>query len=202
VSIVRELGIYAGMLVIGAGIVGVSVAVGTHADQRAKQAVSVAPAPAGPDSLPAYSTLEEAGTRAIARAYQCSHVYECGGVIAQRPDGKYVVGPVRSDYSGDSVEIAYGVPMGYKLAADYHIHPCLPQSHHVAYFSPADTSNNIARHLIGFMGDLCTGKVHEFDPLTMKPDTDTLEDGLYLTQGKIVGQISVDGTKQEPNTGL
>src|SRR5580658_3157082 len=61
---------------------------------------------------PSYDTLEEAAVHGAQRLYECSHVYECGGSIAQRPDGKFVVGPVRTDYSGDSVAISHGVPMG------------------------------------------------------------------------------------------
>jgi hypothetical protein len=154
------------------------------------------------DDLPAYDSLAEAGVAAIARDYKCSHVYECGGVIAQRPDGKFVVGPVRSDAAGDSVSLHYIVPSGWKLVADQHTHPCLPDSHHVNYFSPADVSNNLSGAIPGFMGDLCTGKVHFYDPATMSPNDEKTEDGFHLTQGKIVGQITVDGKSQEPDVGL
>lgn len=156
------------------------------------------------DDLPAYDTLEEAGVHAIARAYQCSHAYECGGPIAQRPDGKFVVGPVYSSYLGDSLEMHHGVPPGWKLVADYHTHPCLPQHHDVPYFSPQDLEGYLSERLPGFMGDLCTGNVHEFVPGKDAPDNEEPpnDPGVHLTQGRIVGHIAVDGIDQEPNTGM
>ncbi len=155
-------------------------------------------------ALPAYDTLEEAGVHAIERAYRCSHVYECGGPIAQRPDGKYVVGPVHSSYAGDSLDMHHGVPLGWKLAADYHTHPCLPQHHDVPYFSPQDLEGYLSEHLPGFMGDLCTGNVHLFVPGKDAPDNEQppKDPDVHLTQGRIVGQLKVDGVDQEPNTGI
>src|ERR1700674_4119454 len=91
------------------------------------------------NGLTGYDALEEAGVHGIERAYQCSHAYECSGSIALRPsDGKYVVGPVRSDYAGDSVQVNHSVPPGWKLVADFHTHPCNADSHDVGYFSPQD----------------------------------------------------------------
>ena len=154
------------------------------------------------DLLPSYATLEEAALNAIKRDYQCSQAYECGGVIAQRPDGRFVVGPVSSNYRGDEVQSNLGVPIGWKLVAHHHTHPCLPDSHHTNYFSPEDTSGVISQHLLEFMGDLCTGQVHEFDYKTMKPDEEKTEDGYYLTQGRIIGTVPVSGKSMEPDTGL
>jgi hypothetical protein len=154
--------------------------------------------------LPAYDTLEEAGVHAIARAYKCSHVYECGGAIAQRPDGKFVVGPVYSSYEGDSLEIHHRVPPDWTLVADFHTHPCLPQHHDVPYFSPPDLISAISSHVIAFMGDTCTGNVHMFVPGKDAPDNEQPpnDPGVYLTQGRIVGHITVDGIDVEPNTGM
>lgn len=155
------------------------------------------------DQLPAYDTLEEAGVRAIERAYRCSHYYECSGVIVQRDsDGKFVVGPVRSDYSGDSVGISTRVPPGGKLVADFHTHPCLPVSHDIAVFSPNDVASQTKLGIVGFMGELCTGKVHRFIPgksplSTLSDDHDTT-----VSAGDIVGQIAVDGKSLEPATGM
>lgn len=155
------------------------------------------------DKLPAYDTLEEAAVHAEERAYKCSRVYECGGAIAVRPDGKYVVGPVQTSYHGDQVDLSHSVPAKWKLAGDYHTHPCLPDSHLPGYFSPQDAMNNTFLRVPGFIADLCTGKVHEFDPATMKSDAEYIESaGGYMTQGKIVGQIVVDGKSLEANTGL
>lgn len=168
---------------------------------QSKQAVIVPAKHLASDDLPAYDTLEEAAVHAEARAYVCSHYYECGGTIAQRPDGRYVVGPVSSDYHGDDMMIHHGVPAGWKLVADFHTHPCLPDSHLPGYFSPQDTMENIAKRITGFVLDQCTGKVHEFDPLTMKPDAEQVE-GYYLTAGRVIGQIPVVGTSIEPSMGL
>jgi hypothetical protein len=154
--------------------------------------------------LPAYDTIEEAGVHGAQRAYQCSQAYECGGPIAQRPDGKYVVGPIHSDYDGASVTINHGVPRGWKLVGDYHSHPCNAESHEVAYFSPSDLGGNTFMHIIGFMVDLCTGQVHEFDPSRDQPDNEepATSPGIHITQGRIIGHIVVSGISQEPNTGL
>lgn len=156
------------------------------------------------DKLPGYPTLEEAGVHAIERAYKCSHVYECGGMIAQRQSDKlYVVGPVSSSMAGDHTHINNNVPIGYKPIADYHTHPCLPDSHVVPYFSDSDLAGNLFEHTIGIMGDLCTGKVHLFDPATMKPDQEKPEGtDVYVTQGRIIGQIQVEGVSVEPKQGM
>lgn len=155
------------------------------------------------ESLQGYDTIEQAGIAAIERAYRCSHVYECGGVIAKREsDGKYVIGPVDSTYSGDSVHFRSGSPLGSHVVANYHTHPCHMTSHFDEYFSPEDLMGDIAGRLIGIMGELCTGRVHEFNPAIMRPDVDEVEPGTFLTQGLIIGQIAVDGKSVEPNTGM
>lgn len=157
-----------------------------------------------PDSLPAYPTLEEAGVYAAKRLYQCSHVYECGGVIAKRPDGKFEVGPVSSSYDGDHVGIDHSVPPGYKMVADYHSHPCLPDSHAVEFFSPQDIAGDTALRIVGFMLDECTGAVHEFTPGRDAPNDVQVDEMelIFLTRGRVVGHIVVDGKNQEPKTGL
>lgn len=160
-------------------------------------------APPNVDTLPAYNTLEEAGVHAIERAYKCSHAYECAGALAQRPDGKFVVGPVRSDYSGDSVRIQHRVPIGWKLVGDYHTHPCNADSHANPFFSGEDMASVTELRITGFMGDLCTGKVHEFTPGKDVPNDEQpdKEDPVWLTQGRVIGQIKVDGKSMEPDEG-
>jgi hypothetical protein len=156
------------------------------------------------DSLTGYDTLEEAGVHGIERAYQCSRAYECFGAIALRPsDNKYVVGPVRTDYAGDSVQVDHKVPPGWKLVADFHTHPCNADSHEVPYFSPQDMAEVTARKITGFMGDLCTGEVHEFTPGRDSPNDAYIEEQeLYLSKGRVVGHIAVDGKSMEPDTGI
>jgi hypothetical protein len=155
-------------------------------------------------ALPSYGTLEEAGIAGIARDYQCSHVYECGGLIAQRPDGRFVVGPVHSDYEGDSVSMPSVVPKDWKRAGTHHTHPCMPTSHEVPFFSPQDLMGDISGHTIGFMGDLCTGEVHEFNPAKDAPADTPLpgDKDTWSTKGRIIGKIAVDGVSTEPKTGL
>ena len=156
------------------------------------------------EDLPAYDNLQEAAVHAIARDYQCSHAYECAGVIAQRPDGKYVVGPVHSDYAGDHVHVPHGVPAGWRLIADQHTHPCLAESHEVGFFSPDDLQGDISEKLIGIMGDLCTGEVHLFNPASDVPNAVELPGnaGVFSTKGHIIGKITVDGKSMEPDTGI
>ena len=191
---------------IGGFVLGAAGTIGAalYTVPEAKHQAGVTLPLADPMDLPTYDTLEEAGVHAIERDYKCSHAYECGGVIAQRPDGKYVVGPVHSEMQGDSVQIPTGVPKGWKLAADHHIHPCLAVSHEVAYFSPQDIEGSLAQNIPSFMGDMCTGKVHEFDPAKDSPNNEepVTSPGIHITQGRIIGQIAVDGISMEPNTGL
>jgi hypothetical protein len=152
--------------------------------------------------LHSFPTLREAGMYGIQRSYQCSHYYECGGVIAQGPDGRFIVGVTRTNFKGDSVALTHIAPPGYKVVADFHTHPCLPVSHYAHYFSPEDTANDTFNHVIGFLGDLCTGEVHEYDPSTMAPGDTQLEDDVFSTAGKIIGKIKVDGVSLEPDQGI
>jgi hypothetical protein len=170
-----------------------------------KEQIAIRLSPEGA-SLPGYDTLVEAGIHAGARAVACSEVYECGGAIAQRPDGKFVVGPVSSSYYGDSVNADYGVPTGWKLAAGYHAHPCLPDSHFPWLFSPQDMANAFYMGVPEFVVDQCSGKVHEFDPKVDKQNDVVIEGGRhYASGGRIVGSVPIPGglnVSKEPDTGL
>ena len=154
------------------------------------------------DKLPSYATLEEAAVHAMMRGSQCSHYYECGGAIAQRPDGKYVVGPISSDSEGDSTHISHTVPPGWKLVADYHTHTCLKATHYVDFFSPQDVMGYLTDNIVGFMGDMCTGDVHEFVPGKDSPNDVRVAENLYLTHGRVIGHFPVSGIIVEPDTGL
>jgi hypothetical protein len=141
--------------------------------------------------LPTFNTLVEAGVHGIARAYQCSRNYECGGVIAKNLAGKFVMLPVTSDFASDHVSLDDdNLPDGYVLAATYHTHPCIAR-YITQVFSPSDLMNAILGEAVAFMGDLCTGKVHEFDPNVDKPNTTLVAPNLWLTEGRIVGQITL-----------
>lgn len=189
---------------IGLGVLGALSIASAPAPTAHKQSITEVLKildPEVPVPRPVFATVQEAAIQGIKQAYVCSHFYECAGVIAINPDGKYVAGPVHTSYAGDGVTDRDGVPMGYKLVASYHTHPCLPDSHHVGYFSNTDTVDYYDNHITGFMGDLCTGEVHEFDIDTMKPGETQVEDGVWLTKGKIIGKIAVDGHSMEPNVG-
>lgn len=156
--------------------------------------------PESTGQLTRYDTLEEAAVKAIERAYRCSRNYECGGSIAKDPNGKFVVGPVDTDYEGDSVGIPRFEPTGWTAVAMYHTHPCIPD-HATGLFSPQDMAGATMKRVLAFMGDLCTGDVHEYDPKTMRADT-TAYSGIYLTGGKIVGHITLTPPiKQDADTG-
>lgn len=152
-------------------------------------------------ALPAYDTLNEAGIAAIKRAYKCSEYYECGGAIAKRPDGKFVVGAVHTDYDGASMTGAHKVPKGRSLAGDYHTHPCLPVSHYVSVYSPEDLTDAQVHGIPAFLGDLCKGDVHVYDPHSMPAETILLEDDTWTTPGAIIGKIIVTGRSLEPDEG-
>jgi len=155
--------------------------------------------------FPAYDTLEEAAVHAAERLYKCSQVYECSSVIVKRTsDGKYINGPARSDYSGDSVQVNTSHPVGSTMVASVHSHPCNPDAHYVSFFSPEDLISDISRRQIGIMVDFCTGDVHEFDPSRDVAAAEELENdpGTYSTHGRIVGHIEVSKETVEPHVGF
>lgn len=153
-------------------------------------------------ALPSYETVNEAAVILSARLYQCSHVYECSGVIALQSDGRYSTSAVRSDEQGDRVSVIKVVPPGWKIVADVHSHPCLPDSHFPAVFSPEDVSSATMHRTPGYMVNLCTGVVRVFDPTKDSPNDAVLEEvDFYGAIGRIVGTIPVDGKSVEPNEG-
>jgi hypothetical protein len=149
--------------------------------------------------LPSYATVREAGIAGIKRAYQCSAVYECGGVIAQRPDGRFVLGPSRTDYSGDEVEIPRGVPQGWTFAGDFHTHPCHPKSHADRDFSKDDLQYTGVAH---YMGELCNGRVHEWVPIAAERYAQEDVQGEQLTEGDVVATIDVLPLDVDAHPGL
>ena len=153
--------------------------------------------------LPRYDTLHEAAVVAATKLYECSHYYECGGVIATDLAGKYVIGPGLSSMAhGDETNVPHGVPTGWKFVAEIHSHPCLKDTHEVDFFSPQDLMGYQQGKFVGYMLDMCTGEVHEFVPGRDSPnDTEMLpgNPGDFATHGKIIGHIPVDGKSVEPN---
>jgi hypothetical protein len=146
--------------------------------------------PVSTDEYAKFDTLVEAGSYGVSRAYQCSRNYECSGTINKSPEGKFVVFPVHTDYQSDHVSIPDDTPEGWEHIADYHTHPCIA-GYATEVFSPSDLITNIIAQTVGFMGDLCTGKIHMFDPAIDKPNTKKMVEGVWLTEGRIVGQLKL-----------
>jgi hypothetical protein len=141
---------------------------------------------------PGYDTLTEAAFEAFkaVAAKPTSIYYEWGGIIVQLKSGKYAPLPAVTTFEGDHVSIS-GPGMFGKVVATYHTHPCVPE-HYSEFFSPPDLSSAIFEHMTVFMGDLCTGHIHEFKPGD-KPDVEAADhDDLppFLTKGRIIGQFT------------
>ena len=147
-----------------------------------------------------FATLHEAVMYNAARLERCSIYYECAGVIAIDPHGKFVTSAVHSDYAGDHVSMSHTIPEGWVLAADMHSHPCVP--HHAPnMFSPQDMIDSIISRTVSYMVDLCTGAVHEFVPGVTKPDQ-TEVDGIWMTEGKIVGYVAAFKNEPQAHEGI
>jgi hypothetical protein len=101
----------------------------------------------------------------------------------------FVALPPNTNFEGGHVHINdYSAPPGI-VVASYHTHPC-KEEFFSSYFSPADMSDPIFFHHIAFMGDFCTGLIHEFVPGD-NPDVDQVEgDGPWLSKGRIVGSFT------------
>lgn len=144
--------------------------------------------PVSTTQWPHFNTITEAAVYGSNRVGKCSQNYECSGIIVLDPKGKFVVGPVHTDYNSDSVRIMVNeTPSDWQLAATFHSHPCLP-NHANQLFSPQDVMNSITRRVISFMVDLCDGSVHEFIPGKNRPDTE-LFDGIWMTQGAVIAHV-------------
>lgn len=141
-----------------------------------------------------FDTMEEAAVAALKNvADHASPVlqnYEWGGAIGKTEAGKYVYSTPDTNYQGDSVMVSgRGLPPDAEAVAGYHTHPCIPE-HEVEYFSPEDLLTVIfARKAAAFMGDYCTGNVHEFKRGD-QPDVLALQGGVWLTKGRIIGQFT------------
>jgi hypothetical protein len=143
-----------------------------------------------------FDTIQEAGVYALQNAYNQSNAYEYGGIILETSEHKFLISAPTTKYSGDSTEIDHtNTHFKTWIVADYHTHPCLPYTHITSLFSEPDLASNMYLNIIGFIGDLCTGKVHEFDPSKDKPDdvTVTWPSGHVesLTDGHIIGLFSM-----------
>jgi hypothetical protein len=136
-----------------------------------------------------YETFNEAAVHAAEISARKSAKLEYGGNIALMPNGRYIVSDPKTSGQTDGIELDVTVPFDWKLIGIYHTHPCQP-FHLNAYFSDIDLATAITQHLVSVMVDLCTGKVHEFDWTIDPPSNEAVMDGLWLTQGRIIGQIA------------
>ena len=146
---------------------------------------------------PGYDTIEKAvlvGFEAIA-AKPSSQYYEWGGLIVKNAKGKFIALDANTSFGGDHVNIRDpSFLLQGTVVGSYHTHPCIP-GHFIEYFSPADLMEPLFFHLTAFMGDFCTGTVHEFLPGD-KPDVEHPTDhghtggDFFLTKGRIIGQFT------------
>jgi hypothetical protein len=142
-----------------------------------------------PVTYPKFDTAELAAIAALKQiADHHGGYYEWGGMIAKTQDGKYAFTAPSTDYEGDNVTIRRDLPPDMEVVGGYHTHPCLPQ-HDVEFFSPEDLMAVIWGHQpMEFMGDFCTGNVHQFK-LGDQPDT-VATHGIWLTKGRIIGKFT------------
>lgn len=142
---------------------------------------------------PLFDTIEQAATaglKAIA-IKPTAPFYEWGGKIVQTPGGKFAALPANTSFEGSAVSIRGGFPgMNTVTVGDYHTHPCLP-GYYVEYFSSEDMVGSIFYHRVLFMGDFCTGNVHEFK-VGDKPDVEhpNPDVSFYLSKGRIIGKFT------------
>jgi hypothetical protein len=116
------------------------------------------------------------------------------------PEGKFALGPVRTDYVSDHVGINRRIPEGWTVAADMHSHPCVPNGR-TDVFSESDLITGITTRTVGYMVDLCTGDVHEFVP-GERVDEIEIDTGLFLTGGKIIGHVPAFPNDCKANEGF
>lgn len=158
-----------------------------------------------PDSKPilekqSFETMQEAAVKGLLQCYHFSDLYECGGVIYKsKKNGTYRVTVPTSSHSQNHVTVpmleyieGYGRPLG-----DYHTHPCNPNMFSM-YFSPDDMYGNSKFGDIGYMADLCNGKVHEYNPhkhykMVTVSGVDFRGHDITadVTEGSVVGSIPV-----------
>ena len=143
-----------------------------------------------PEVFTKYNTKEDAAIASLKQIAQRNNstYYEWGGVIGMLEEGKYIASVPTTDFSGDSVMIHRAGLGGIEIVAQYHTHPCIA-NHDVEFFSPEDLESVIYGHdAAAFMGDFCSGNVHEYIHGDDPAATDT--DGIRLTRGRIIGQFT------------
>lgn len=155
------------------------------------------PAAFGKPAPATFDTRDKAAMIALQIAYSISPYYEHGGVLIQRPDGKFVIGVPDTEYAGDHVETDVD-PADYTdtgtIVAIYHTHPCLKNTHGVAYFSVMDLQTARINTHPSYMANLCTGEVHLYDPAK-----DAVPAHGVKFSGQIIGKFPVAGDVLDEN---
>ena len=157
----------------------------------AQQPLTITPLdPPAPSIVPGFPTIEAAaiaGLKSIA-AHPNSVWYEWGGLIVKTHNG-FMPLPPNTQFEGSHVHIEdYSLPPG-AVVGSYHNHPCKTEFFS-SYFSPSDLMEPIFFHKTVFMGDFCSGLVHEFKPGD-KIDVEQVEpDSPWLTKGRIIGTFT------------
>lgn len=141
-----------------------------------------------------FRTIEEAaldGLKTIAEK-PLSYYYEWGGEIIKTQNGTYSATTPNTSLFADHVQIRDVESDDIEVVATYHSHPCMP-GYYTEYFSYPDLIEPVFFHKTAFMGDLCSGKAHEFKygdlPGAEHPRGHD-EQRIYLTQGRIIGRFA------------
>lgn len=149
---------------------------------------------------PEFDTTEEAAVAALHASYVLTPFYEIGGVIVKKPNGKYEAELPHTEYVGDAVSLDQdpaNYNPTYQIAATFHTHPCLKQTHIPAQFSPEDLSIARTGSHVAYIADFCTGKVHKYDPIK---DVLPLEAKRKGFEGPVTGEFSVSGDTLDDGT--
>lgn len=179
-----------------------------HSLMNVKAAIALLLAVAVPAaSLATEQELQATAVRALRWAFYAPNGYrwEFSGVLVTR-DGQLAYSPVpRTLKLVDAAEMDAGKQLvsGDTLLGLYHTHPCKPDAYFSQYFSPADLISAFFWKVPTFILDECTGKVHEFDPLTDRAADSgivvrmLMRDGrkrwIRLPAGRVVGDIGDQG---------
>jgi hypothetical protein len=129
---------------------------------------------------PIFSHTEElhlnvAAVKALKESFNAPNgdQWEYGGIIVFRNGTFYWTNPPITTKQIDSNEINPKSLLlkGDILAAKYHTHPCLPNTHFPGYFSLTDLAYSQYFEVPEFILDECTGNVQEFNPLRDDPES-------------------------------
>jgi hypothetical protein len=172
-------------------------------DGNLKQCETEHSQPAGAKPSLAFNTANEAAVYATQLIYSVTRWYEYGGVIARRPDGKFVVSRPRTQYHGEDVSFSEDPEdYQYPIVATYHVHPCIKTAI-PSVFSPQDLAGSRSANRPAYVADFCTGAVHYWAPGDGYSTVDELfklgitpimlARGVQLASGRIVGWFKVTG---------